>query len=111
MVNRQQLYLAGATLADATWPTWYTAGWLTLPGELRRDELQILVHGASYDHRYWDWPVQPEIYSYVSWATARGVATLNIDRVGSGMSSKPAGAENTVATQSHLLSQIVAEAR
>jgi pimeloyl-ACP methyl ester carboxylesterase len=91
--------------------TWFTAAWLTLPAEQRRSELQVLVHGAGYDHRYWDWPAQPEHYSYVRWATERGIATLNIDRIGSGSSSLPAGTENTIAAQTEVLCQLLADVR
>jgi pimeloyl-ACP methyl ester carboxylesterase len=114
MIRYQQTYLAGAAPvggARTTWATWHTAAWLTLPSELRRSEPQILLHGAGYDHRYWNWLVQPERYSYTAWAAARGAATLTIDRTGTGASSRPAGAENTLALQARLLSQIVAQAR
>ena len=88
-----------------------TRAWVTVPADRRREELQILVHGATYDHRYWDWPLRPEQYSYVAWATARGEATLNIDRLGSGRSSRPPGRELTLAVQAAALSELVAAVR
>jgi len=99
------------TTVASSGETWFTAAWLTLPAEPRRPELQVLVHGAGYDHRYWDWPAQPERYSYVRWAASRGVATLNIDRVGSGSSSHPAGAANTITEQAGVLDQILGQVR
>jgi pimeloyl-ACP methyl ester carboxylesterase len=51
--------------------------------------VQILIHGGSYNHAYWDWPYQPEKYSYVAAATKKGYATLNIDRLGYGRSDHP----------------------
>lgn len=111
MIDRRHIYIEGTTPDGDTWPTWHTAAWLTVPDNLRRYELQILVHGAGADHRYWDFPVERHSYSYVEWATARGVATINIDRVGSGLSTRPPGRENTVAAQAQNLSQIVAAAR
>jgi pimeloyl-ACP methyl ester carboxylesterase len=111
MIRRRQLAIAGATLDGATWPEWHTAGWLTVPDQLRRPELQVLVHGGAQDHRYWDWPIEPERYSYVAWSAARGIATLNIDRIGSGLSSRPPGVENTLDAQAHVLSQLIAAAR
>jgi pimeloyl-ACP methyl ester carboxylesterase len=90
---------------------WWVTGWLTAPAACPRHELQILLHGAGYDHRYWDWPVEPERYSYVAWAGAHGRATLNLDRVGSGSSSRPPGIENTVAAQAEVLEQVVQRAR
>jgi pimeloyl-ACP methyl ester carboxylesterase len=111
VINRRQLYIEGVAPAGATWPAWHTAGWLVVPDELRRAELQVLVHGAGYDHRYWDWPAQPDQYSYAEWAASRGIATLNIDRIGSGLSSRPPGAENTVRAQADILRQVIAAAR
>lgn len=53
--------------------------------------IQILVHGGSYDHRYWDPDFdKKDDHSYVKYITKHGYATLNIDRVGSGRSSRPA---------------------
>lgn len=51
--------------------------------------IQILLHGGTYDHAYWDWPYQPETYSYVEHATRQGFATLNVDRLGYGKSDRP----------------------
>jgi hypothetical protein len=78
-----------------------------MPASHATGELQILVHGANSDHRYWDFPVEPELYSYVAWAAARGIATLAIDRIGSGWSSHPAGSEVTIEAQADALRQIV----
>lgn len=107
----QQVHLVAVAPEKATWPTWHTAAWLTVPGELRRAELQILVHGAGYDHRYWDWPLEPARYSYAEWAAARGIATLSIDRIGCGLSSRPPGLETTVHAQADVLRRVVADAR
>lgn len=58
--------------------------------ELNADTpVQILLHGGAYDHSYWDWPHEPETYSYVAHATARGFVTLNVDRLGYGRSDHP----------------------
>jgi pimeloyl-ACP methyl ester carboxylesterase len=51
--------------------------------------IQLLVHGSTYDHNYWDLPYRPEKYSHVRSALRAGYATLNIDRVGTGLSSVP----------------------
>lgn len=62
-------------------------GQLCAPG--RDAPLQVLLHGGTYDHRYWDWPYQPHRYSYVHQATRHGYATLNLDRIGYGRSDHP----------------------
>ncbi|MDH6244009.1 alpha/beta fold hydrolase [Mycobacterium sp. OTB74] len=108
---RRQLCFGVDAPEQAAWPQWHISAWLTIPTELRRNELQILVHGAGSDHRYWDWPLEAERYSYVEWAAQRGIATLNIDRIGCGHSSYPPGAEIDVAAHVHTLSQIVRDIR
>lgn len=63
---------------------------LCLRGELAADTpVQVLLHGGTYDHSYWDWSYQPQTYSYVEHATKAGFATLNIDRLGYGQSDRP----------------------
>jgi pimeloyl-ACP methyl ester carboxylesterase len=111
VIDRLQTFFSVQAPADATWPTWHVAAWLTVPDVLRRPWLQILLHGAGYDHRYWDWPAEPERHSYVTWAAENGIATLNLDRVGSGTSSHPPGRENNVFAQADVLRQIVDTAR
>jgi pimeloyl-ACP methyl ester carboxylesterase len=71
------------------------ASWLSVPEGAKHDVLQILVHGACYTHLYWDFPYQPETYSYVRWAERRGLATLVIDQLGAGESSRPPGEKVT----------------
>ncbi|KZV93768.1 alpha/beta-hydrolase [Exidia glandulosa HHB12029] len=56
---------------------------------IQRDALQILLHGASYDKTYWDFPSDLSPYSYVRFAADRGYATLTYDRLGSGDSPHP----------------------
>ena len=59
------------------------------PEKLGRQPVQILINGGTYNHAYWDWPYDPERYSYVRYATERGFTTLNIDRLGYGLSDHP----------------------
>jgi hypothetical protein len=82
VINRRQIYVEAVAPPGSAWPTWHSAAWLTVPRDVHRAELQILVHGAGYDHRYWDWPADADRYSYVEWAASRGIATLNVDRIG-----------------------------
>lgn len=66
------------------------AGTLSIPAGGSRT-VQLLVHGYSYSRYYWDFPYEPETYSYVRRATAAGYATLAIDRLGDGASTRPPG--------------------
>jgi pimeloyl-ACP methyl ester carboxylesterase len=50
----------------------------------------LLLHGATYDHYYWDWPNTPshptwsQQYSAARALNAIGYSTFNIDRIGIG---------------------------
>ena len=110
-IDRRPIVIQTDAPTGANSPTWYTAAWLTVPDQNRRPELQILVHGANSDHRYWDFPLEGERYSYVQWARERGMATLMVDRIGSGMSSHPPGAEATIEAQADTLRQLVKAVR
>jgi pimeloyl-ACP methyl ester carboxylesterase len=48
--------------------------------------VQLLTHGATLDHTYWD--ISPN-YSYVDVASAAGYATLSYDQLGVGNSDHP----------------------
>jgi pimeloyl-ACP methyl ester carboxylesterase len=50
--------------------------------------VQLLVHGTTYNHNYWDWPEDPETHSHVRAALQAGYATFNVDRLGVGQSTK-----------------------
>jgi pimeloyl-ACP methyl ester carboxylesterase len=86
------------------------AGWLSAPPSAP-DTLLILVHGGFYTHAYWDFPHRPEVYSCVAWAYERGLAVLNIDRLGAGESSIPPGRVLDLPRQAEALRQVVGQAR
>jgi pimeloyl-ACP methyl ester carboxylesterase len=67
-------------------------GRLCLPPGSAPKVLQVLVHGASYDHTYWDFAGFNGRYSYVRAQNAAGYATLAIDQLGVGRSSHPLSA-------------------
>jgi pimeloyl-ACP methyl ester carboxylesterase len=108
MISRAPVH---STFVGTSGQPWTTVGWLTVPDRLLRSELQILLHGGTYDHRYWDWPIEPQTYSYVDWAAANGIATIAIDRIGCGASSKPPGREVSVLAQVEPLRKLLGEAR
>jgi pimeloyl-ACP methyl ester carboxylesterase len=68
-------------------------GQLCYSGPHEPDTVQVLVHGVTYNHLYWDFPYGNGYYSYVDAATAAGYATFNVDRIGAGNSSHPPSAE------------------
>ncbi|KAL7803612.1 Alpha/Beta hydrolase protein [Trichoderma aethiopicum] len=63
---------------------------LCLPSNLsstsRIKTIQLLTHGATLDHNYWD--ISPS-HSYIDAATSSGHATLSYDTLGVGKSSHP----------------------
>ncbi|UGQ12793.1 alpha/beta fold hydrolase [Yinghuangia sp. ASG 101] len=69
--------------------------------------VQVLVHGATYDHNYWDFPYEPETYSYVREAVGSGFATFAIDRLGSGSSSRPVSSALDLYGAGHTVHQVV----
>ena len=71
--------------------------------------VQLLVHGATYDSRYWDEPIGD--YSYVRRAVGDGWATLAIDRVGYGQSTREPSVLLTATTQALTLHQIIGQLR
>jgi hypothetical protein len=86
--------------------------WLCSRGPLEHKTIQVLLHGATNDHTYWDWPYQPDHYSYVRAATAAGYATLNMDRVGFGLSSHvPDGLDLDLGADAYAAHEIIQDLR
>jgi alpha-beta hydrolase superfamily lysophospholipase len=71
-------------------------GQLCYRGSREPATVQLLVHGASYNHLYWDFPYGDGYYSYVDAATAAGYATFDVDRIGDGNSSHPPSTDVTL---------------
>lgn len=57
----------------------------------RKNTLQLLAHGATFNKGMWDFQYNPENYSYTRYMNRAGYATLAIDLLGSGNSSHPPG--------------------
>lgn len=71
-------------------------GQLCYRGSREPATVQLLVHGATYNHLYWDFPYADGYYSYVDAATAAGYATFDVDRIGDGNSSHPPSTDVTL---------------
>lgn len=80
-------------------------GELCWTGELQNKTLQVLVSGAGYGAVYWDFPYQPDSYSYARAALRAGDAIFNFDRLGMGRSDHPPGISLDVDTQAYVLHQ------
>jgi pimeloyl-ACP methyl ester carboxylesterase len=82
-------------------------GELCSRGALEHKTIQLALHGATYGHLYWDFPFQPELYSYMRWATAAGYAVLAVDRIGIGRSDHPPADGVTIESNAYVVHQIV----
>lgn len=73
--------------------------------------LQLLIPGGSQNHTYWDSPYKPDTYSYVKRSTQAGYATLNIDPIGVGRSSKPNPLTLDVTQSAYTVHQVIQAVR
>jgi pimeloyl-ACP methyl ester carboxylesterase len=94
-------------LADGQPATDRLWGRLCTPAGSQPKAVQVLLHGLTYSHLYWDFPYRPERYSYVDWATRAGYATLNLDRIGIGRSSHPPSGQVTLQSNAFTVHQAV----
>jgi pimeloyl-ACP methyl ester carboxylesterase len=70
--------------------------------------VQLLIHGATYNHNYWDFGKVDGIeYSYARDVAAHGYPTFAIDQLGSGNSSHPQSGHLTLQAASGIVHQIV----
>lgn len=69
--------------------------------------VQILLAGGANNTSYWDWPLEPEKYSYVRHATQAGYAVLNVDRLGYGKSDHPDPTEIDFSVGGYVVHQLV----
>jgi len=91
--------------ADAT--AYNVVGELCSRGSIHHKTVQIALHGATYSHLYWDFPFQPETYSYARRATEAGYAVLSLDRIGIGQSDHPPAEAVTIEANAYVVHQIV----
>lgn len=80
-------------------------------GNRSTSAVQVLTHGITYDHRYWNIadPDDPEgdRYSWEAAAAEAGYATASIDRIGNGDSTHPVSAAVTIDSNAAVLHQVV----
>ena len=98
------------TLSDGN--TYTIAGFLYYKGSFHNRPLQVLVHGGTYNHNYWDVPtINGQSYSYARFMAEEGYALLAIDQLGAGESSKPAGDFVTLNETASSLHQVLVRMR
>jgi len=69
--------------------------------------VQVLVPGGTYNSTYWDISYTPTIRSFRLAMNNAGYATLAVDRLGTGNSSKPPSVLLTASTQAGALHQVI----
>jgi pimeloyl-ACP methyl ester carboxylesterase len=104
-----QAMQVAVTLPDVPGATLY--GELCVRAGTSPSAVQLLVHGATYNSYYNDWPDRPGFYSYVRQMTGAGYATFNIERLGYGRSTHPNSTLSTIQNGTEALRQVVEKLR
>ncbi|MGM1059232.1 alpha/beta hydrolase [Saccharothrix sp. Mg75] len=73
--------------------------------------VQVLVPGGTYTGAYWDIGYAPDSRSYRQAVNRAGIATVAVDRLGSGRSSRPLSALVTVSSQAKAVHEVVRSLR
>lgn len=104
---------ASASCQDVTIPVWLDVllpqlvhGKLCEPPQGART-IQVLVPGATYNNAYWDAALAPETRSFRLAMNKAGYATLTLDRLGTGASSKPPSALLTAFSEADVVHQVI----
>ncbi|MFC7616097.1 alpha/beta hydrolase [Actinokineospora soli] len=71
------------------------------------DTVLVLVPGGTYNSTYWDSPFDGGSRSFSKAANRAGYATLTVDRLGTGASSKPPSLLVTATGQAHAVHEVV----
>ncbi|MCC3774493.1 alpha/beta fold hydrolase [Streptomyces sp. UNOB3_S3] len=82
-------------------------GTLCVPAGGTADTVMVLVPGGTYNHTYWDFPYQPQTYNFRQAMNGAGYATLVVDRLGTGASSRPPSALVTASVQAGAVHQVI----
>ncbi|WP_436500452.1 alpha/beta hydrolase [Actinokineospora sp. HUAS TT18] len=73
--------------------------------------VQVLIPGGTYNSEYWDTSYDADTRSYRRAANDAGYATLTVDRLGTGRSSRPLSALVTVIGQADVVHQVIQHLR
>ncbi|MEU8891654.1 alpha/beta hydrolase [Streptomyces sp. NPDC048442] len=86
-------------------------GTLCRPRSTHARTVQLLLHGGTYDRSYWTRRGDPRGPSYVEAAGRAGLATLAVDRLGTGRSSAPHSSRFTDRTHELVTLQLIRKLR
>ncbi|WP_280318220.1 alpha/beta hydrolase [Nocardia wallacei] len=71
------------------------------------DTVMVLMSGSNYNGTYWDFAYQPETYNFRQAMNRAGYATLVVDRLGNGASTRPPALSLTASATADALHGIV----
>jgi pimeloyl-ACP methyl ester carboxylesterase len=86
-------------------------GQLCMPASSAPTTVQLLIPGGTYNRLYWDFPYQPERYSYQRDMANHGYATFAVDQLGTGQSTKPSSAILVSSVEAASIHQVVGHLR
>jgi pimeloyl-ACP methyl ester carboxylesterase len=96
--------------ADAK-PIYRIYGQLCTPAGGPGRTIQVLVHGGTYSHTYWDFPGFHGKYQYSQVMNRAGYSTLAIDLLGVGRSSHPPSTQVTITVEAYAVHVAIQAAR
>jgi pimeloyl-ACP methyl ester carboxylesterase len=102
-----QEYLVPVTVSA---PGMSVAGQLCVPAG-GASVVMVLVPGATYNSAYWDFPYDPPVYNFRLAMNDAGYATMTVDRLGTGRSSKPLSATVTAEDQALAVHEVIGALR
>jgi len=100
----------GVALAEGQPALYAVTGQLCATERELRDgaTVQLLVHGAAYNHDYWDFGrVDATTYSYARAVADHGIATFALDEIGAGGSSHPPSQLVTLDAAAYVAHEVV----
>jgi pimeloyl-ACP methyl ester carboxylesterase len=87
-------------------------GYLYYQGSFHNRTLLLALHGANYNHKYWDVPeINGHEYSFARYMAGRKYTVLAIDQLGTGESGKPNGDSLTLDQTASAIHQVIAQMR
>lgn len=92
-------------------PDQHVGGVLCVPPGPRAAVVQVLIPGGTYGLSYWSMRGAPDGPSYVEAMSAAGYATLAIDRLGAGRSSRPPSSRFEDQTHEFVVHQLIQQLR
>lgn len=73
--------------------------------------VQVLIPGGTYNSSYWDIQIDPEVHSARQAMNKAGIATMTVDRIGTGRSSKPLSLLVDTPNQASAVHQVIQNLR